>query len=97
MDRNTTIKLSEIKGNRSNGTRTTCLYGGSSTGAENLQRCAQYGIVKINIFTDLVHAATNHLITEDMSYFEIQTGLCSGIETCFNHYCDEFQTQALKL
>ncbi|MGX7109467.1 class II fructose-bisphosphate aldolase [Facklamia miroungae] len=35
------------------------LHGGSSTGYENLNRCAREGITKINLFSDMINAGFN--------------------------------------
>lgn len=40
------------------------LHGGSSSGDENLHRCAKNGICKINIFTDFITAAHNVIYEE---------------------------------
>lgn len=71
------------------------LHGGSSTGDENLRKCALNGIVKINIFTDLINASTKELIIEGKNYFDIQEQLSSGIKACLNHYYDVFNTESL--
>ncbi|MFD1610092.1 class II fructose-bisphosphate aldolase [Oceanobacillus luteolus] len=73
------------------------LHGGSSTGDENLKRCALNGIVKINIFTDLINASTKDLPSKEKNYFEVVTHLQTGIEQCLNHYYDIFNTQAINI
>lgn len=38
------------------------LHGGSSSGDENLRRCAAEGIAKINIYSDLLAAAAGNVL-----------------------------------
>ncbi|RWR12155.1 class II fructose-bisphosphate aldolase [Siminovitchia fortis] len=73
------------------------LHGGSSTGDENLNRCASNNIVKINIFTDLMDAAVKNFTSDAKNYFEVQEQLRSGIEKCLDHYYDVFQTKPVAI
>ena len=73
------------------------LHGGSSSGDTNLNRCALNGIVKINIFTDLVNAAVRDLSVNKQNYFEVQEQLRSRIENCLEHYYSVFNTQSIEL
>lgn len=45
------------------------LHGGSSSGEDNLHRCATEGIAKVNLFTDLVTAAVSELKKEQPEDF----------------------------
>ncbi|WP_042470276.1 class II fructose-bisphosphate aldolase [Bacillus ndiopicus] len=69
------------------------LHGGSSSGDDNLRRCALSNIVKINIFTDLMNAAVKDLKANEQNYFDIQEKLRTGIEGCLDHYYSVFNTQ----
>lgn len=73
------------------------LHGGSSSGDMNLRRCALNTIVKINIFTDLINAATKNLLAKERDYFEVQQHLRSGIETVLDHYYNVFNTQTVSI
>ncbi|MDQ0177273.1 class II fructose-bisphosphate aldolase [Bacillus chungangensis] len=73
------------------------LHGGSSSGDTNLNRCAVNGIVKINIFTDLVNAAVRDLSVNEQNYFEVQEQLRFRIEKCLEHYYSVFNTQSIEL
>lgn len=66
------------------------LHGGSSSGDDNLKKCALNGIVKINIFTDLIVAATQNLNTND--YFQLRSSMTNSIASCLDHYYDVFMT-----
>lgn len=71
------------------------LHGGSSSGFENLSRCAQNGIVKINVFTDLVTAAVNNIKTVETDYLDLQNQMKVGIEECLIEYYKVFGTQSI--
>lgn len=69
------------------------LHGGSSSGDENLNRCAEGGISKINIYTDLVVAAFREAQKSDpKGYFELRDAQCRGMAQCLEHYYHVFQT-----
>ncbi|MBL1229095.1 class II fructose-bisphosphate aldolase [Enterococcus sp. BWB1-3] len=75
--------LHEIK-NRTN--IPLVLHGGSSSGDENLHRCAIEGIVKINIFTDLVTGAMEKIQTENPNdYFELKRSAENGMAEVLRH------------
>lgn len=71
------------------------LHGGSSTGDRNLARCASSGIVKINIFTDIINNAVKDLSTNGKNYFDIQHHMCAGMEACLAHYFQVFKTESV--
>lgn len=73
------------------------LHGGSSTGDDNLARCASNGIVKINIFTDIINSAVKDMVIEGENYFEIQQQMRTGMESCLAHYFLVFRTQSVAL
>ncbi|TQS76013.1 class II fructose-bisphosphate aldolase [Ornithinibacillus gellani] len=73
------------------------LHGGSSSGDDNLSRCAGSGIVKINIFTDIMNGAVRNLIVEGKSYFDIQEQMRAGMEACLQHYYHIFKTKSVNL
>ncbi len=63
------------------------LHGGSSTGDDNLRRCSEIGISKINIFTDICRAgakAVNELNTDD--YKKIITESDKAMKEMLRHY-----------
>jgi ketose-bisphosphate aldolase len=73
------------------------LHGGSSTGDDNLGRCATGGISKINIYTDLVTAAFNKCQnTKSNDYYELRNAQTQGMKECLEHYYDVFQTKKFK-
>jgi len=70
------------------------LHGGSSSGDDNLERCALNGISKINIFTDFVLAARDSVKQADpQSYFEIKNFAKQGMKDCLRHYYKVFHTE----
>lgn len=73
------------------------LHGGSSTGDFNLSACTNYGIVKINIFTDIINNSVQNLEKSDNNYFEIQQQMCDGMAHCVSHYFKIFKTQTVTL
>lgn len=63
------------------------LHGGSSTGDDNLRKCSEIGISKINIFTDICRAgakAVNELQTDD--YKKIITESDKAMKQMLKHY-----------
>lgn len=73
------------------------LHGGSSSGDANLTRCARSGIVKINIFTDIVNNAVRNLNLTNSNYFDVQKQMCAGMAECLTHYYGVFKTQTVSL
>lgn len=73
------------------------LHGGSSTGDDNLGRCATEGISKINIYTDLVNAAFNKAQrTKSNDYYELRNAQTEGMKECLEHYYGVFQTKKFR-
>lgn len=73
------------------------LHGGSSTGDDNLGRCATEGISKINIYTDLVNAAFNKAQgTKSNDYYELRNAQTQGMKECLEHYYGVFQTKKFR-
>lgn len=73
------------------------LHGGSSSGDENLHKCAVGGISKINIYTDFVTAAYRQAKeAEAKDYFEIREAMRGGMKQCLAHYYDVFDTKKYK-
>ena len=73
------------------------LHGGSSTGDQNLARCAREGITKINIFTDLMNAAAEEIKkAEFKNYMEVEKAAQAGMRKCLEHYCEVFGTDKYK-
>lgn len=72
------------------------LHGGSSTGDDNLKRCAQLGITKINLFTDIVtggYEALSQAETTDLVELDQQAAL--GMKKVLKHYYQLFCSQEL--
>lgn len=72
------------------------LHGGSSSGDENLNKCAVNGISKINIFSDLLAAAMKTL--EDnppKTYFDVKALSKQGMQDCLEHYYAVFATKPI--
>ncbi|WP_282920245.1 class II fructose-bisphosphate aldolase [Ignavigranum ruoffiae] len=73
------------------------LHGGSSTGDENLKRCARQGISKINIYSDFIHAAYQAIQTQvPQDYIALKSVANQAMAQVLNHYYDVFETLALK-
>lgn len=63
------------------------LHGGSSSGDENLRRCATEGISKINVFTDFVVAAFEAAKNGNpKDWFELLHMSDEGIKNVLRHY-----------
>ncbi|WP_195269705.1 class II fructose-bisphosphate aldolase [Eubacterium sp. 1001713B170207_170306_E7] len=72
------------------------LHGGSSSGDENLNKCAVNGISKINIFSDLLAAAMKAL--EDAppkTYLDVKALSKKGMQDCLEHYYSVFETKPI--
>lgn len=67
------------------------LHGGSSSGDNNLKKTIEFGISKINIFTDIV-TAINEQLDCSKEYFKTLNQINLGIEYCLNHYINLFGT-----
>lgn len=68
------------------------LHGGSSSGDDNLHRCATNGIHKINIFTDLVTAAMKELSKPCDSFLEVTQQTNQAMAQLLTKYYDVFAT-----
>lgn len=73
------------------------LHGGSSSGDENLHKCATGGISKINIYTDFVLAAYNKLKSRECGdYYAVRQAMKDGMKECLKHYYELFDTEKYK-
>ncbi len=67
------------------------LHGGSSSGDENLRRCATEGISKINVFTDFVVAAFESVKNGNpKDWFELLQMSDEGVKDVLRHYYKVF-------
>lgn len=74
------------------------LHGGSSTGDENLRRCASEGISKINIFTDFLNGAYDKIQNDKpKDYIELKTAANKGMKKVLRHYYDIFLTKPVNI
>lgn len=72
------------------------LHGGSSSGDENLKKCAVNGISKINIFSDLLAAAMKTLEeTPPKTYLDVKELSKKGMQDCLEHYYSVFETKPI--
>lgn len=70
------------------------LHGGSSSGDENLNRCAINGITKINIFSDLLVAAKEEIDNnKPETYLDVKALSKQGMQKCLEHYYAVFETR----
>ncbi|AXQ77830.1 class II fructose-bisphosphate aldolase [Streptococcus chenjunshii] len=70
------------------------LHGGSSSGDENLGRCAREGITKINIYTDFIVGAYQAIVKEQpKDYISLQQTAEEAMAAVLDHYFDVFGTQ----
>lgn len=70
------------------------LHGGSSSGDENLNRCAVSGIAKINIYTDFIVGAFNAIKEEKPAeYVELKEAADRGMAEVLRHYYRVFETK----
>lgn len=73
------------------------LHGGSSSGDENLHRCATGGISKINIYTDFILGAFQTMRERNCEdYFAVRQAMKDGMMACLDHYYTVFDTQKYK-
>ncbi|SKC69539.1 class II fructose-bisphosphate aldolase [Maledivibacter halophilus] len=68
------------------------LHGGSSSGDDNLRKTIEFGISKINVFTDVV-TSINKQMDCGKDYFTVLDQINLGIENCLKHYIDLFGTR----
>ena len=72
------------------------LHGGSSSGDDNLERCATNGIAKINIFTDFLNGAYDAIKEADPAdYLTLKAATNDGMRKVLHHYYDMFHTQPI--
>lgn len=68
------------------------LHGGSSSGDDNLGKCAVSGISKINIFTDLIVGSMKCIKKEKPEdYFSLKKYANSGMKEVLEHYYEVFK------
>lgn len=73
------------------------LHGGSSSGDENLRKCATNGISKINIFTDFLNGALKNISNNDINdYISLKEAANEGMRKVLHHYYDVFETEKYK-
>ena len=72
------------------------LHGGSSSGDANLRKAAEFGITKVNIYTDLANAALHAAQAEPYeSVLKMIEAEQHAIELLDEHYVDVFSTKKL--
>lgn len=72
------------------------LHGGSSTGDENLRRCATNGISKINIYTDFVTAAYKAVKEGKFeNYIQMKEAADKAMKEVLEHYYKVFETKSI--
>jgi len=70
------------------------LHGGSSTGDENLSRCAMGGIAKINLFTDFIVAALDHTYaSRSATWLDLLKAADGAVGEVLKHYYNVFGTE----
>lgn len=73
------------------------LHGGSSSGDENLNKCATGGISKINIFSDFIQAAYDEVENNEIiNYLDLIDKSRDGYKKILSHYYDVFETQPVE-
>ncbi|CUH97320.1 hypothetical protein P22_3447 [Propionispora sp. 2/2-37] len=74
------------------------LHGGSSSGDNNLKKCAQNGIAKINIFSDFLNAAMDEINRKKPgNYLEVKSSAKTGTQNCLKHYYSVFETRTVSI
>jgi len=70
------------------------LHGGSGSGDDNLRRCAQGGICKVNVYTDLYLAAMDAVRKNGTeNYLALMAAVKQGMAECLKHYYSVFETK----
>lgn len=70
------------------------LHGGSSSGDENLNRCATEGISKINIYSDFINSSLKIIKNNDFDdYIKYKNSINNGYEEVISHYIHVFETK----
>lgn len=73
------------------------LHGGSSSGDENLSKCAKSGICKINIFTDFISEAIETIRQKAPNdYISLKNITNKAMENVLKHYFDVFGTGSME-
>lgn len=73
------------------------LHGGSSSGDDNLGRCAHEGITKINIYTDFIVSAFEAIQDKaPQDYIGLKQVADQAMGAMLDHYYDVFGTKAVK-
>jgi len=74
------------------------LHGGSSSGDENLNKCAVSGISKINIYTDFLVAAQKEINDNNPENYLMERMLArEGMKKCLKHYYSVFATKKYEI
>ncbi|MBQ3392442.1 MAG: class II fructose-bisphosphate aldolase [Lachnospiraceae bacterium] len=79
------------------------LHGGSSSGDDNLHRCATEGIAKINVYSDLVVAAAKEVYAlqqkeaEVEDYYTYKEAAKQGMQAMLKHCFEVFATKPVTL
>lgn len=72
------------------------LHGGSSSGDENLNRCATNGISKINIYTDFITAAYKKIKEGNFeNYIQMKEASDKAMKEVLEHYYKVFETKSI--
>lgn len=87
------INFNILKELKSNLTVPLVLHGGSSSGDENLKKCAENGIAKINIYTDFIIAATEKINNSEKGYFHVKEEASEGMKDVLERYFKVFGTR----
>lgn len=79
------------------------LHGGSSSGDENLHRCATEGIAKINVYSDFMVASAKSVYAlapkeaEVEDYYTYKAAAKKGMQDMLKHVYELFATQSVTL
>lgn len=71
------------------------LHGGSGSGDDNLKKCAQLGICKVNLSNDLKRNAIEELTSQDLSgnaVYGMYGFIGKGFKDKIMHYCDVLES-----
>lgn len=68
------------------------LHGGSSTGDNNLKKCANSGINKINIYTDFITLAQK-VSDKNLNYYDNKIKIRESMQELLSHYFKLFNTK----
>ena len=74
------------------------LHGGSSSGEENLRKCAKNGIAKINIYTDFIVAAYHAILqNKPEGYISMKCEADTAMKHVLENYYRVFDTKSVKI